>query len=220
MKVRKSAVRMLRRLFDANPPGIALWLVAGQLLVRLKSLILESWLKAPGIYVGAGCRILGGRYIRFGRGIRAQRGLWLEAVTDYRSQSFRPEIILGDGVCFSDSVHISAIERIVIGNHVLMGSGIYISDHNHGIYKGSEQSDPRVAPADRALGGGGPVAIGCNVWIGDHVVILGPAVIGEGAIIGANSVVRGNVEPNCIVAGAPARVIKRFNVSTLIWESK
>jgi lipopolysaccharide O-acetyltransferase len=60
--------------------------------------------------------------------------------------------------------------------------------------------------------------IGENVWIGDNSVILGPATIGRGAIVGANSVVRGVVPPDTIVAGAPAKPIKIFNPKTGTWD--
>ena len=54
--------------------------------------------------------------------------------------------------------------------------------------------------------------IGNDVWIGQNAVILPGVHIGDGAIIGANSVVGSNVEPYTIVAGNPARVIrKRFD---------
>ena len=93
-----------------------------------------------------------------------------------------------------------------------------VRDHNHGIYNGEAHSSPEEAPAYRLLGGGGPVVIGENVWIGDNSVIIGPATIGKGAIVGANSVVRGVVPANTIVAGAPARPIKIFNSSTGSWD--
>jgi acetyltransferase-like isoleucine patch superfamily enzyme len=110
---------------------------------------------------------------------------------------FDPQIIIGDHVCFSDGVHISSIASISIGSHTLFGSRIYVSDHNHGIYRGDTQSSPDEAPAHRLLGGGGPVVIGANVWIGDNSVIIGPATIGKGAIVGANSVVRGLWRGSC-----------------------
>jgi acetyltransferase-like isoleucine patch superfamily enzyme len=206
------------RLFRANPAGIALLLIAGRSWSRMTSSVMAFLLKAPGLQLGPGCRIIGGRHISFGRNIYVERNLWLEAVTSYRSQRFNPEITIGDHVCFSDGVHISSIASIAIGSHSLFGSRIYVSDHNHGIYRGEPQSSPEEAPANRLLGGGGPVVIGENVWIGDNSVIIGPATIGRGAIIGANSVVRGVVPSNTIVAGAPAKPIKIFNSKTGSWD--
>jgi lipopolysaccharide O-acetyltransferase len=142
----------------------------------------------------------------------------LEAVTTYGPQSFNPNIVIGDYVCFSDNVHISAIDSITVGARTLFGSKVYVSDHNHGIYRGYPQSSPDEPPARRLLGGGGPVVIGENVWIGDNSVIVGPADIGSGAIIAANAVVRGEVPANTMVAGAPAKPVKVFNPNTRLWE--
>jgi acetyltransferase-like isoleucine patch superfamily enzyme len=208
----------ISRRFEGNPAGIALLLIARRSWNGLTSSIMAFLLRAPGLYLGPGCRIIGGRHISFGRGVYVERNLWLEAVTSYQSQHFDPQIIIGDHVCFSDGVHISSIASISIGSHTLFGSRIYVSDHNHGIYKGDTQSSPDEAPAHRLLGGGGPVVIGANVWIGDNSVIIGPATIGRGAIVGANSVVRGEVPANTIVAGAPAKPIKTFNSKTGSWD--
>src|SRR5579864_4723157 len=206
------------KLFRANPGGIALLLIARRLWSRMTSTVMAFELKAPGLRLGRGCRIIGGRHISFGRDVHAGRELWLEAVTSYRSQHFDPKIAIGDYVCFSDGVHISSVSSITIGSHTLFGSRIYVSDHNHGIYKGQNQSRPEEPPARRMLGGGGPVVIGENVWIGDNAIIIGPADIGNGAVIAANSVVRGAVACNTIVAGAPAKPVKTFNAKTASWD--
>jgi lipopolysaccharide O-acetyltransferase len=206
------------RLFRANSFAISLLLIANRVWRGIASSAMAYSLKAPGLYFGPGCRVIGGRHISFGRRISANRNLWLEAVTSYQSQHFSPAIIIGDGVSFSDDVHISSIKSIVIGSGVMMGSRIYISDHGHGAYNGHLQSRPEEPPSRRILGGGGPITIGDNVWIGDNSVILGPVSIGSGAIVGANSVVRGIVPSNSIVAGSPARLIKVFNPRTGFWD--
>jgi lipopolysaccharide O-acetyltransferase len=206
------------RLFEANPAGIALIHIIARLWSRMVSMLVAFLLKAPGLRLGPGCRVLGGRHVSFGRDIYAERNLWLQAVTSYRAQRFHPQIVIGDEVCFSDSVHISSIASVEIGSGCLFGSKIYVSDHGHGIYRGEQQSRPDEPPAHRLLGGGGPVVIGENVWVGDNSVILGPAMIGKGAIVAANSVVRGVVPANTIVAGAPAKPIKVFNSTTGTWD--
>jgi lipopolysaccharide O-acetyltransferase len=210
--------RAIFRLFQANPVAIALLQIAGRSWNKMKSSVLAISLEAPGLYLGSGCRVIGGRHISFGTKVYAERNLWLEAVTSYGSQRFNPKIAVGDYVCFSDAVHISSIANIEIGSHCLFGSRIYVSDHNHGSYSGEHQSNPGEPPAHRLLGGGGSVVIGENVWIGDNSVIIGPATIGAGAIVGANSVVRGVVPPNTIVVGAPAKAIKIFNSKTGSWD--
>lgn len=214
----KKIANAILRLFKENPPGIALLLILGRFWRRIISSVMAVLLEAPGLRLGPGCRVIGGRRISFGRHVYAGRDLWLEAVTSYRSQRFDPKIIIGDDVCFSDEVHISSITSIEIGSRSLFGSRIYVSDHNHGLYKGATQSSPEEPPAHRLLGGGGPIVIGENVWIGDNSAIIGPATVGRGVIIGANSVVRGVVPPNTIVAGVPARPIKVFNSQAGSWD--
>jgi lipopolysaccharide O-acetyltransferase len=164
---------IFRRL-QGNPTGIALLLIARRFWNGLTSSIMAFSLGASGLRLGPGCRIIGGRHISFGENISADRNLWLEGVTSYRSQ-FNPRIVIGDCVSFSEGAHISSIASISIGSHSLFGSKIYVSDHNHGIYNGEAHSSPEEAPAYRLLGGGGPVVIGENVWIGDNSVIIGPA---------------------------------------------
>lgn len=206
------------RAASADPFPWALWLLASRLVHKIKSFCLAPLFRAPGLYLGPRCMVRGSKFIKFGAGVYATSDLWLEAVPNYRDQRFSPSIAIGDGVGFSPYAHISCIDRIVIGDNVLTGSHVYISDHNHGLYKGESQSQPTEPPEQRQLGGGGPIVIDDNVWIGDNVVILGPASIGSGAVLAANSVVRGNVPSASIVAGTPARLIKQFQAPTGRWE--
>ena len=208
----------IRRLLIADPLPWALWLLFRRAVSKARSACLGWLFHAPGLYLGPGSKVSGSKFIRFGKGIYAQGHLWLEALPFYREQHFRPRIEIGDGVSLSERVHISCIERITIGNHVLIGSGVYIGDHHHGVYSGANQSHPDTPPAFRTLGGGGPVSIADDVWIGDNVVIVGPVSIGSGSVIGANSVVRRDIPAQTIAAGAPARAIKQFNETTQLWE--
>lgn len=61
---------------------------------------------------------------------------------------------------------------------------------------------------ERQLVSKGEVVIGNNVWIGDKAAILAGVHIGDGAIIGANSVVAKDVPANCVVGGIPAKVLR------------
>ncbi len=203
----------------SNDPGLwAFCLLTSKLIHKLKSLLLARTFNAPGLYLGRGCVVRGANYITFGRDIHAHGSLWLEAVSRYNGQVFMPHITIEDGVSFSEGVHITCIDSIILRAGTLMGSHVYISDHNHGTYKGDVQSLPSEPPTKRTLGGGGPVIIGERVWIGDNAVLVGPLVIGEGAIIGANSVVTRDVPAETIVVGVPAKPIKRFNRDIAQWE--
>lgn len=199
--------------------AIAPWAVAARLLEQFLGRLHARLLGWRGSYIGYGARVIGSRAISVGVRAYINRDCWLEAVHHFRGQRFSPQISIGTGFSVSDRLHLSCVERIEIGDDCLLGSGVYISDHNHGGYSGSLQSSPDIAPVDRRLVFGGAVEIGSRVWIGDNVVIIGPARIGDGAVIGAHSIVKGDVPPNSLVVGAPAVIRKRFNVLTRRWES-
>lgn len=129
----------------------------------------------------------------------------------------RKKLFIGKNCKIGDNVHIVANEEVTIGDNCLMASKIFISDTSHGNYSGeSEQSPPGTPPDNRVLITK-PVHIGNNVWIGENACILLGVVIGDGCIIGANSVVTREVKPNCIVAGAPAKVIKVYDEEKKMW---
>ncbi len=201
-----------------DPLPWAIYLLVQRLLHQAKSVLLSFLFKAPQLYLGPRCVVRGLRHIHFGTNFSAHGTLWLEAVATYRNQRFSPQIVIGPHVSVSEGVHITCIERVEIKGHVLMGSRVYISDHNHGDYQGGLQSSACESPALRRLGGGGPVLIGENVWIGDNAILVGPLVIADGTVIGANSIVRRNTDVGTMVAGNPARVIKRFSTTSGKWE--
>jgi len=190
-----------RELFSTNPPLWAIWLVACRVSRSLKSRCLARIFRAPGLYLGPGCVVLGSRHIAFGKRVYAEGHLWLEAVTRYGNQLYAPSLEIGDDVVFSDGVHVSCVQRVTIQRNSLIGRNVYISDGTHGSYKGANQSSPHEPPALRELSSAGPVNIGEGVCIGDHVVILGPVTIGDGVTIPEYSVVRHDVPARTVVSG-------------------
>lgn len=123
---------------------------------------------------------------------------------------------IGDNCEFGDMTHIVAHERVEIGNNVLIASKCFISDSSHGCYKGEKQDSPDVPPNDRMLVTK-PVKIGKNVWIGENSVILAGAEIGDGCVIGANSVVNKKIDAGCIVVGN-GKILKKWNKVSKCWE--
>jgi acetyltransferase-like isoleucine patch superfamily enzyme len=127
-------------------------------------------------------------------------------------------LFIGNNVQINDYVHITAMEKVVIGNNVLMASKIYISDCSHGSYSGNlNDSNPETIPADRPLHSK-PVIIEENVWLGEFVSVLPGVTIGKGTIVGANSVVSKSLPNYVIAVGSPAKPIKKFNFVSNKWE--
>ena len=125
----------------------------------------------------------------------------------YGGQIFNPSISIGNHCSIGEYNHITACNKITIGDGLLTGRFVYIGDNAHGGLTWEEASIP---PVRRALKSKGEIRIGNNVWIGDKVTILGGVTIGDNVIIGSNSVVTKSVGSNCMIAGAPAKVIKKL----------
>jgi lipopolysaccharide O-acetyltransferase len=188
------------------------------LLGLLRNGLLARKFGVNKIRIGSRAYLRGLTSIQMGEDFSALDGLWLEAVTAYNDQRFKPRIVIGNHVRISQSVHIAATNLVEIGDHTLIGSRVIITDHNHGQY-GRTHTSPRVPPTERLLDGDRQVTIGRNVWLGDGVVVAPGAAIGEGSVIGANSVVLGSIPAYSIAAGAPATVRKMFNFTTQKWTS-
>lgn len=147
----------------------------------------------------------GGQYMSIGDNFCGGPGLRLECLSEHNGQHFTPVLEIGDRVIFNHNCHVGVINKVVIGNDVLIGSRVLITDHSHG--KLEESTVPFV---QRPLLSKGPVVIKDNVWIGENTSILSGVTIGEGSIIAANAVVTHDVPPYSIAAGVPARVIKHL----------
>lgn len=150
-------------------------------------------------------KIIGGNCIEIGDDFYTGPECRIEAWTHYNDKTFSPMIRIGKNVRINSRCHIGAINRIVIGDHVLFGSGVFITDHSHGRVTPEENHIP---PTDRDLYSKGEVIIGDYVWIGENVIILPGVHIGNGAVLGAGAVVTKDVPDYCVAAGNPARVVK------------
>ena len=148
--------------------------------------------------------IKGHKYIKF-KSFFSRPGLRIECWDNYLEHSFKPQIIIGEKVCFNFRCHIVAINEIIIGDNVLVGSNVLITDHAHG---NTTIDDLLKEPQQRNLFSKGRVVIENDVWIGENVCILPNVVIGRGAVIAAGSVVTHSIPSYSVAAGIPARVIK------------
>ena len=161
--------------------------------------------------------VRGKKKIQFSSGFTTGRYCRLETLPFY-SHEERNEICLSFGinVQINDFCHITAMNRVVIGNNVLIASKVYISDVSHGSYSNEIHSAPNIVPNSRELVSN-PVNICDNVWVGDGVCVLPGVTIGVGSIIGANSVVTKDVPANVIAVGIPAVPIKYYNFEIKKW---
>lgn len=114
------------------------------------------------------------------------------------------EIIIGSS-CRIHGTCIHAFKKITIGNNCLIAANTQIIDSN-----GHSLSFPSTENRINTIDDGKEIFIDDNVWIGANCIILGGTIIGKGAIISAGSVVKGDVPPNSIFGGNPAKLIKQY----------
>lgn len=183
---------------------IALWLFRTKLLEKRARLF-----RFPMV-------IRGRKYIDFGEQLTTGVGCRFDCFPG--NEPSTKKLVFGKNVQINDYVHIVAMNKVIIGDNVLMASHVFISDNSHGCYKGCDNdSNPMVPPTKREYYTA-PISIGNNSWIGEGVIIMPGVTIGEGCVIGAHSVVSRNIPNYSIAVGSPAKIIKQYNFNNKKWE--
>ncbi|HEX4904496.1 MAG TPA: acyltransferase [Acidimicrobiales bacterium] len=117
--------------------------------------------------------------------------------------SAEPVLTIGDRCSIGRGTAIVARRRIEIGDDVTIAPNVYVTDHNHAY------ADVGV-PIKEQYPTHDPVRIGDGTWIAAGATILPGADIGGHVTVGAGAVVRGKVDDYTVVAGSPARVVRRY----------
>lgn len=157
-------------------------------------------------YIGRSLYLRGKKGIFVGDKVRIYPGARMET-----SQGGR--IVLEDGITIAQNFHITASnEKIVVGKETAIAGNVYITniDHNYreiGVHVLKQKS---IISTTR---------IGEYCYIGYGAAIQAGTILGKQCIVGANSVVRGTFPDYCVIVGAPAKIVKRYNEDTGNWES-
>ena len=107
---------------------------------------------------------------------------------------------IGNYVFMNAGTSIEAWHDVQIGDNVLMApSASIIDDDRHEVEPGADMYK-------------GPTIVENNVWLGRHVTVMPGVTVGNGSVIGANSVVTRGIPPNSFAAGSPARVIRKLEM--------
>lgn len=163
----------------------------------------HSYLEKPCLLQGGGEKLIHiGDYTRVGS--HTILGCWIR----HGNNTYTPSLTIGNYCNIGDYNHISTINKISIGDGLLTGRYVTITDNGHGDLS---YENSTILPAQRDLVSKGEVIIGNNVWIGDKAIILPGVHIGDNVIIAANTAVTKDVPCNCVVAGVPGRIIKQLS---------
>jgi len=135
--------------------------------------------------------------LELGKGALLEPEVWITAPGNAR-------VRIGAGTFLNLGVMIAAEELVEIGDHCMLANGCFVTDSSH------RYDDPEKPVPWQGFTTKGPTRIGENCWLGANVVVTSGVTIGERCVIGANSVVTKDIESFSVVAGAPARVLRKI----------
>lgn len=172
------------------------------------------WLINKGRFAGFGShsrlekplRVEGIESISIGENVMIHEGTWLAA----KPLAGNVKLVIENGATLGHFNHIYATQSIVIEKDVLTADKVYISDNLH------SYEDINTPIIKQPIKQCKPVVIGEGSWIGEHVCVIG-SKIGKHCVIGANSVVTNDIPDYCVAVGAPAIVIKRYDILSKKW---
>ncbi|MFT4049390.1 MAG: acyltransferase [Solirubrobacterales bacterium] len=160
---------------------------------------------------GHGTTLLAPAHLHAPHRIHIGENSWIgaHAVLSLNEQSFgksyEPRLTIGSRCQFGENLFISCCGEISIGDDVLGSDRVFISDTYHDFI------DQDVPPVRQPLASPRPVAIGDGAFLGIGCCILPGVTVGERGYVGAGAVVTKDVPPWTMVAGNPARAIRRWD---------
>lgn len=129
-------------------------------------------------------------------------------MTAWNENENEPQIIFGNNCLIRRGSHITALNSIIIGDNLLTGTNVLITDNSHGK---TDFESLRIPIRGKRIVSKGGVIIGNNVWLGNNVCVMPGVTIGNCVIIGANSVVTHDIPDYSVAVGIPAKVIKQYS---------
>lgn len=152
------------------------------------------------------------RFVHPLSGVRIKDFCRIDCIEYWNGQTYHPNFEIGTGVIINDYFTAFISDECRIGDDCIFANRCTIVTENHGM--NPENSLPYHA--QNLING--PVLIGKNCWIATDVIFLPNSSIGDNVIVAAHSVVNKKFPSNVIIAGAPAKIIKKYNFEKHCWE--
>ncbi len=199
-----------------GPLALLRFMRANKMLNHRYALLLARWaflklrwrgrLQTDGI-----CFVCPGVQFEIGRDARVVLGRWSWLGHGCKVRAHEGEVVIGAKTVLGQECTISAYQHVSIGRECIVADRVMLIDFDHGVVE--VERPIRLQGIYKR-----DVRVGHNVWLGYGACVLRGVTVGDNAIVGTNAVVTKDVEPNAVVAGAPARTIRtREAPQTLRW---
>ena len=156
-------------------------------------------------------RIIGKRRIYIGNDVTILNLARIETIRVWGGKLLNGKLFIGDGTSIEQCCHIIAAKNVEIGKGCVFSAYVYVSDCSHGYMPEKEIMQTHLEIK--------PVKVGDYCFIGIGTCIMPGVNIGSHVVVGANSVVTHDIPDYMMVAGSPARIIKKYNLDSGIWEN-
>lgn len=145
-------------------------------------------------YIAKTCFVKGRKNIYLGNSVRIYPGL--------RAETYQGgKIVFGNDISVGQNLHIISGSNLTIGDSTTISSNVFISNLDHTFKENTSALRTELVCKETKIGN--------YCFIGTGAVILPGTILGDNVIVGANSTVKGVFPDNCVIAGSPARIIRK-----------
>jgi Acetyltransferase (isoleucine patch superfamily) len=182
----------------------------------MSRLITKLWYKQLFGNIGDHCsifkplRLVNPQNIFIGDRVRIYKDSRLETVERWGNEKFKPMITIGDRTTVEQRLHLTSAIKVEIGHDVVILADVMITDINHEYSEISRNVLQQPLNVKETI-------IGNYCFIGMGARVMAGAKLGNNCIVGANSVVIGKFPDYVVIAGSPAKIIKRYDFEKGMW---
>jgi len=184
-----------------------------EILVRIKTIL---WYKQLFGVIGKHCsiftplRLIEPHNINIGDWVRIYKDSRIETVESWESTKFNPSILIGSRTTIEQRLHLICVSKVEIGEDVVISADVMITDNNHEYTQVNKSVMYQPLEIKETV-------IGNFCFIGMGARIMAGVRLGNNCIVGSNSVVIGEFPDYCVIAGSPAKIIKRYDFEISKW---
>lgn len=167
--------------------------------------------KAINLKIGKNIVISHPEQIRFGNNCSIGQGVEFFPLLEIAGIFYNGKMTIGNGVVIGDYNRFAFKDEIVIEDNVLFAAYVHITDHSH------EFRNIAKPIIRQGVFGKGRVTIKEGTWLGYRAEILSGVTIGKNCVVAAGAVVTKDVPDYTVVAGCPAKIIKKYDTKANRW---